>query len=119
MPSADLADQRRRSPVENKAHALGRSPLREQGDRVGAVGIHPAGIAIFVGQRHRGHPVDGLAGDTQRLTAGRQHTDLGAVAQDGVCDLRAGTDEVLAVVEHDQSLLGRQARNQDFERRLT
>src|SRR5207253_4887898 len=49
-----------------------------------------------------GNPVDMLPLDAQRLTAGGEQPDVRAVSQQRVRELRAGIDDVLAVVQQDQ-----------------
>ena len=55
------------------------------------------------GAAQRGHPPGDLAGHAERLAAGGQDRDATAPASEqGVDDLGAGVDQVLAVVEHEQ-----------------
>ena len=63
---------------------------------------------MFSGQGQRRHPVDRLAGDGQRLPAGRDHMRFRAPPQDRLGDLGAAADQVLAVIQHDQDVLRRQ-----------
>ena len=80
-------------PVDEQGHGVRRSRRREPRLRPGR-------------ERQRRHSVDGLAVDAERLAAGRHQMDVGAAAQDGVGDLGAGADQVLAVVQDDQDVLG-------------
>lgn len=50
----------------------------------------------------RGHLEHGLPGDSECLTARRQHGDGWAGAQDAIGQLGRGADHVLAVVEEDE-----------------
>jgi hypothetical protein len=56
-----------------------------------------------------------LAGNSQWFSTRRQNAGLGTCAQDGVGELRAGHDQVFAVVQHHQLV----ARAQSGQKRCT
>ena len=99
-PPADAADNRSGPLVPGERHPV----LR------GAVGEEPHGLGvadrlhvIVVGRRvHGRNPVDALAVDAERLTAGREQRDVRAIPQQRVRELGAGVDDVLAVVQQHQ-----------------
>ena len=94
--AADLGDDRF---VELAGVEVGRrdvGPLDEQADR--SVGTE------------RGQRPDDLAGDTQRLTARRQHDQVGARIEELVHGLRRGVHDVLAVVEDERGAANRRSR---------
>jgi hypothetical protein len=64
------------------------------------------------------HAPGDLAGDPQRFAAGRQDADGGTRAQEGVGQLRAGVEQVLAVVEDEQQLFALQPLEQRGHRPL-
>jgi hypothetical protein len=113
-PAADRHDEGQSLRVDGKAGALRLGPVDEQRDRIaGASRVVVAGS----GQRQRRHPVDGLAADAERLAAGDQQMHPRAAPRDGISDLRAGADQVLAVVQHDQDVLGREGIDQGLQHR--
>ena len=70
--------------------------------------------------RQRRHGPDGLAADSQPLTARREQPQAWAATQQVLGDLGGRRDHVLAVVEHDQQLtipdhLGQPARVRQIE----
>ena len=69
------------------------------------------------GQRQRRHGDDVLAGDAQRLAAGREHPQAGRGAEQPVDEPGARLDHVLAVVEHEQELRGRRGGRRAAPRR--
>jgi hypothetical protein len=79
-------------------------PVQEQGDRVVAGECLRRGQLVRVRNRQRGHGQDVLAGDAQRLSAGGQHVQLRARAQQLVDQDGAGIDQVLAVVQDEQQV---------------
>ena len=95
-PPADAADDRGGLLIPDQPHPV----------LLGAVGEQPHGLAgpdrrgvVAVGWRaHGGHQVDAFAVDAQRLAAGRQQRHVRAAPQQRVRQLRAGPDDVLAVV---------------------
>src|SRR6202044_976170 len=89
-------------------------PLGEQRDRVRVPRAWRAVVAR-IGKRQRRHAVSDLAVDVQRLAAGGQQVDPGATPQNGVGDLRARVDQVLAVVQQYQQVLGAKGVEQGFQ----
>ena len=91
---------------------LGGRPIPGQPDAValGPVGEQPHCLGgpdrvrvVAVGRRaHRRHPVDPLAVDAERFPARREQRDVRAVPEQGVGELGARVDDVLAVVEQHQ-----------------
>ena len=100
--------------VHAQAGALRPGPVDEQRDRIGGPGRRRIGLAGS-GQRQRRHPVDGLPADAQRLAAGGQQVHPRAPPQDRLRGLGAGADQVLAVVQHDQDVLGGQGVEQGVQ----
>lgn len=69
-------------------------------------------VFVRARERQRWHTVDGLFADAERLTARRHEVDSRTPSQDGICHLGAVIDQVLAVVEHDEDVLGRKGVKQ-------
>ena len=66
-------------------------------------------------ERHRRHPPAELAGNVERRAARGEHRDGRARCEQGGGNLRAGVEEVLAVVEDDQRPLRTQPANDAAE----
>ena len=77
-------------------------PLDEQTNRLGSFELRWRGILVRAGQRV--DRVDGLAVDTKRHPARREHADMVGAAQEARRERRARLDEMLAVVEHEEEL---------------
>ena len=75
----------------------------------GEIGPHPTRAVFeqldrFVGQRQRGHPPCHLTGQPDRLTARRQQRQTRACFEQRQDEFRAGIEQMLAVVQHQQQL---------------
>ena len=97
----DLDDGTDRLLVQDEAGRDGGGPVDEQADG----GVRGRGPRVGVRRREgqRGERGEDLAVDGQRLAAGRQHPDVGDLAQDLVDQPGRGVDQVLAVVDHEQA----------------
>ena len=101
--------QHRGGAVGEQPHGRKRSPGRT------ADGPSPGGLGGGRGRERRDH-VQALAADPQRLPAGRQHPDAGAVGQQPGREDGGGLDHVLAVVEDQQRVPFRQGRAEPVNR---
>ena len=99
--ATQLCDQRGVAGGDPEARAGGRRPFGEQAHRVALRGALPA--LVPRGRTQRANGVDTLAGNPERFPAGCQHTQPGRPGQQDLDEFGAGRDEVLAVVEHDDS----------------
>ena len=115
--AAHLSNQRGVACGDREARVGGRCPVGEQARRVALRGALPA--LVRRGCRQGANGVDAFAGNSERLAAGREHTQLGRPGQQDLDELGAGGDEVLAVVEHDDSRTGRQRRRDGAGERVT
>ena len=77
------------------------------------------GLSISLFRRHgqRRHREDGLAGNAQRLPAGREHPQARGAAQQRRRQRGAGAEQVLAVIQDEQQLGGVQPVAQRLEHR--
>jgi hypothetical protein len=73
---------------------------------------------LRIGHVQRGHPPGHLARDAQGLAAGGQDLQVGALAHQRRRHRRAGRDEVLAVVQHQQEVAGAQGGRHGGRQRL-
>ncbi len=97
------ADAHHRVDVVRGHRELGRCQLGtfdEQADRIVPVRLLDRGLDV--GQRQRRHPVERFAGDTEPFPAGGQHAEVRAGGQQISTECRGGTDDLFAVVEHEQ-----------------
>jgi hypothetical protein len=88
----------------------------EEPDRV--VGHGGTGFDVGLGQRQRRDPVDELAGDAEALAAGREHVEVGTPGEQVAAESGDGVDDLFAVVEHDQHLLGADRLGERAQERL-
>ncbi len=123
QPAAELRDRLGVPGVEGEPPGGRGRPRHEQPDRVGP---RHRGRVRPVREFQRRHTPEGLAGDVQRLAAGRQDPQPGRGPQQHLGQLGGLVDHVLAVVEHQQQppvaqrvhepLPGRGAVRADVER---
>ena len=104
QPPADAADDRSGPLVPGERHPMLGGAVGEEPHRLR---VTDRAHVIAVGWRaHGGDPVDALALDAQRLTAGREQPDVRAVPKQDVGELGARVEDVLAVVQqHEQAPL--------------
>ena len=101
QPSADRYQERAGLLVDGQVNALLSDALDEQSDRLTGLRTDVTGAR----KRQRRHPVNALATDAERLAAGGQQAHPRAAPQDSISRLRACSDQMLAVVQHDQDIL--------------
>ena len=123
----DLVERQRRRRAPRPARwpaacrpGAGRSPRSSpRPARSGEAGVAPAARStnrrLGLGQRR--HAPGDLALAVQRLAARGQDAHAGPGAQQVLGQARAGVDDVLAVVEHDDRLAARQVRGERLLRR--
>jgi hypothetical protein len=117
--------ERERHPVQAPAqlgHGGGRvrAGLEAGVRRRGAVGEEPRGLrvadVVALGERERRHAPRHLARAVQRLAARRQQAHGGRAEEHRLGEVRAGRDEVLAIVEHEQRSPPREVADERVER---
>ncbi len=95
-----------------------RPPLKSHfASNVGKRVLVPAFARPCTGNRQRADENGGLTGDVERLAAGGEHGHRRRPGHDGVGQLRAGVDEVLAGVENQQQMAVAQVGEQRVGRR--
>jgi len=99
---ADLGHRRCVALVQDELCPRRRCPFGEQSHSSVGPEFSKRRQMFDIGHRQRWHAPGDLAGDPQTFATSRQHADLRAPAQDGIHEPRAGIQDVLAVVEHQQ-----------------
>ena len=95
---------------------IGRPRTRdEERDRAVLQGVLDREAGAALGRREHRQMVDMLAAYFERFAAGRQKRHARARRQQSAHELRARIDDVLAIVEQDEHLLGAQMGGQHFD----
>ena len=108
MPSSLRQISATSTPVDLGHHEIGAyrdGAVAEQAHRVRKLGQ----IGRVIRRHGKGRDrADLFALELERFTAGRQDGDVRAPVEDGVDEVRAGVDQMLAVVENEEHFPGRQ-----------
>ncbi len=74
-----------------------------------------AGLSFHcLGRGQAGHAPDDLTGHAERLAAGGQDLQSGAIFEQALCQVRSGFDQVLAVVQEQQDFPLAQVAQQEL-----
>jgi hypothetical protein len=116
QPAADLHDRLAVAlrQLEQRQHQPG--PFHEEPDRLELAQLVQPRRSPVRHRQGRDTP-DRLAVHAQRLAAGGQDAQARAAAQEPSCQVGAGSDQVLAVVEHQQDRAGADRLGQRVDRR--
>ena len=117
QPPTDLDHQHcvLRAQREARPNCVG--AFDEQADRLASC-QYAEWLGVVVGQGERGDPPDNLGPDPQRLTTGHQDPQVRACLEQWLNDVGARLDQVLAIVEHEESLGRPQRHDQGGQQRL-
>ena len=113
----DLSDDRAVLRIEREARLRRARPIHEEMDGIRRLERLPVVPGFRPGSRERAHRKEPLPVDAQPFSAGCQDLQSRRSREQRLAQLRAGGKDVLAVVEDEQGIPGREMRREAFPQR--